>query len=1252
MAERNDVNIKVGVTGAKKALDELTKVLESYSKSEKAAQKLAHQAELNQLKVKEANSERLHNGRMLKEAERLRQAINNSKIESAQLTNRMNMIKQAAATEAALAEQAAKSHKARNAQIQSDLSLQHATQRAILATTTATAEATARQEIATQRVVKAEQDVLRVTERAGAATASREAAEVRLQSTLEKSASQARQNLTKEQTQVQALNNSRIRGENEVSREARRLQAFNSQEERRDRAEALRQRLADIRIAATAENQARAQQREEDRRADRERRQQRQNQGFFGDLLGPQVGRVVEDLGRLNLAFMIVTNAIRPFTDALAFSVDAFARYEVASIGFATQLTNMGQSVAEGNRVVREFNDGISDPTAVMRAVQMMAPMNLSYQKQIELINSIRDGIVSMGGDVNEQLPLMVLAIRRGSSELLDNMGVTKNADEVYKEFAKSIGKKVSELRDDQKQMALVNAVIKENSRVSGLARQSADTLTGSMNRLQTTARELGTNIGSYLAPGVQDAINLFDRLAAAAARAIPRRESAIETLRRAYPTREAARTALTNAQAMVTGTQERLTQRRNELRDLERRLNEAYEGNELGRTQAITLYHGADLGRLREEIRALEAGLETATNTRLEVGRLMAEYTTADQARLRQEYERLPSIFKPAKTEEEIEKERKAAEKARNAAEREARKAQSEAERREREAAKRRKALLEKEYREGVARGQVFSRMAGPRFGAFSAKYIESAPGATLAQQQQDAMTNLNRARAAEGANIVQLNKVIAEQGRVTVLPKQAIEQMKKDREALEKAIKDGQADIAKNQQRLDEINFNIQKQRIQDTADFLESSYQVALQVLQGDFTAAFSVIGNVLKDSIVKALSESAAVQAFVTGITTSFASVAGTIATALTGALTTAFTAIGAILTGPFAPLIIAVGALGALIWKTMSDASERAKKYADDIANLREGIDKLLPKNEPTIREQRQQKIGELETRRADLLARLEKERKGTKFSRRGGDYIQRDEPAIKRLEGELGVIDDGIRNLGNALDNDLSDPLSAAAIAAKKAADAIEEMTKRSESFAKVSKLNSDLEDKIFNQTIDRLVAEGKITKEEGDKRKMTQDIIRERSDMVSQAYEESRGFMFGGGIGMSKGTFEAAFGKFRQGDMAGTSAMLASIGITENESANVIQLFKNIEKYLTGKGQEANMPGSSPDKPMYTQVVNVRDFREAFPDSAYFRTGGPMMNATASAPVNSNTATSRSSSTSGPVRRFGSGGSTRANYA
>jgi tape measure domain-containing protein len=39
-----------------------------------------------------------------------------------------------------------------------------------------------------------------------------------------------------------------------------------------------------------------------------------------------------------------------------------------------------------------------------------------------------------------------------------------------------------------------------------------------------------------------------------------------------------------------------------------------------------------------------------------------------------------------------------------------------------------------------------------------------------------------------------------------------------------------------------------------------------------------------------------------------------------------------------------------------------------------------------------------------------------------------------------------------------------------------------------------------------------------------------------------------------------------------------------------------------------TAPSQPVVMPGETPDKPIYTQVVNIRDFRDAFPDSAYFR--------------------------------------------
>ena len=72
------------------------------------------------------------------------------------------------------------------------------------------------------------------------------------------------------------------------------------------------------------------------------------------------------------------------------------------------------------------------------------------------------------------------------------------------------------------------------------------------------------------------------------------------------------------------------------------------------------------------------------------------------------------------------------------------------------------------------------------------------------------------------------------------------------------------------------------------------------------------------------------------------------------------------------------------------------------------------------------------------------------------------------------------------------------------------------------------------------------------------------------------------------------------------------------TMGVTElygkdgfNPFAAIVEMLKNnpgIAATAASKGGSTVMPGETPDKPIYTQVVNVRDFREAFPDTAYFR--------------------------------------------
>jgi hypothetical protein len=1189
MADRNDVNIKVGVTGAKKALDELTKVLDSYSKKEKAAQQIAHQAELNQLKVKEANAERLHRARTLKEAERIKQVLNNAKIESDAMTRNIQKIEQTARLQSALSDQASKAHKANNAKIQSDLIIQHATQRAILETSTRIAEAASREEVAAARIVKNKNDALRTEERAGAATNSRIASEVRLESTKEKSASQSEQNALREQNLAERLNNSKLIGINKVATEERRALQFNAQEERRVRAESLRERLAASREANAAERLDMAKTRFAQSQSDRDSRIARQQVGFFGSLLGPQLGSAIETLGKLNLAFMVVNTAIKPFVNLIGSSVQEFAKFEVAAIGFNTQLVNMGQSIAQGNRVVKEFQDGISDPTAVMRAVQMMAPMNLSYKTQIELINAIRDGVVSMGGDVNEQLPLMVLAIRRGSSELLDNMGITKNAEEVYKEFAKTIGKKVSELKEEEKYTSLVNAVIKENQKVSGLAKQSADTLDGSMKRLGVTMREVGINIGSYISPSVKIAVDQLDKLSKSIAKIVPRIKSPLESLREQLPTKEEAKAQLMDAIQNVSALEIQIkvaTEKYEKIKSL-------YSENELGQAQAMALYRpGAG-----DELKNLKQQLDDALYVRENLAKLTDEYIRTEQAANKRGLEQKLKDEKEAadRLAEQREKNAKQAEK-------DAKKRESEEERRRREAQKRLNLEMDRLYREGAARGATAGKLAtAPRFGVFAAGLSEAKPGESLDAQRMVLNDNILKQMMADASNKAQLDKVIAQQNIPTVLPKDQIDRLKKDREAIEKAIKDGAKDISEYQQKLDEIDQKIKEKRIEDTANFLRSSFDVAYKLIQGDFATVAMNIGGMIESALVDNIAKSDSVQNFVIQLKDKVEKL-------MRDLKVDSFKLLG--------DGLVLYG-----MYKAVEIGNQIIKNFYNDV-NKKIDEAKQLYEEPETLRQKKEKKISELQSQRSDLQGK--QLWAGLAYIATGygaldiGNTVKNN---LDSLASSSEITDGEIKKLGISLDDDLSDPLSKASIALRELTQSVEMQTRVNQAAQKSSNLLQGIKTQTaLNQiTIDE--KSGKITEDEANKKRFAIKMEGTTNEVISQLLESLTGdptlktmtetyirpYLEGKDISqLTGGTYSSWDDFFKKN----ATWMTQSTG-QQYTPEQLKAIFEPLKTFLGTEGKAnapGNMPGSSPDKPMYTQVVNVRDFREAFPDSAYFR--------------------------------------------
>jgi tape measure domain-containing protein len=108
---------------------------------------------------------------------------------------------------------------------------------------------------------------------------------------------------------------------------------------------------------------------------------------------------------------------------------------------------------------------------------------------------------------------------------------------------------------------------------------------------------------------------------------------------------------------------------------------------------------------------------------------------------------------------------------------------------------------------------------------------------------------------------------------------------------------------------------------------------------------------------------------------------------------------------------------------------------------------------------------------------------------------------------------------------------------------------------------------------------------------------------------ILEQAFESANKFMNNKDKAEKQVLFAEAFTRFKSGDIKGAADLLPGIGITGDETGPVLAMFQQIiDKMSKPDEKPAVMPGETPDRPIYTQVVNVRDFREAFPDSAYFR--------------------------------------------
>lgn len=104
-----------------------------------------------------------------------------------------------------------------------------------------------------------------------------------------------------------------------------------------------------------------------------------------------------------------------------------------------------------------------------------------------------------MGIDATQAFSDMVTGIGRMSPMILDNLGITIDADKTYNQFAKSIGKTAEQLSSAEKKQALLNRVLEEGNAMLAETGGLADDAASGFERLEANWADFINNIKGSL---------------------------------------------------------------------------------------------------------------------------------------------------------------------------------------------------------------------------------------------------------------------------------------------------------------------------------------------------------------------------------------------------------------------------------------------------------------------------------------------------------------------------------------------------------------------------------------------------------------------------------------------------------------------------------------------------------------------------------------------------------------------------------
>lgn len=243
-------------------------------------------------------------------------------------------------------------------------------------------------------------------------------------------------------------------------------------------------------------------------RAEREKNKQLKN------LNDEQYGTSMLSLSNLRKHWLATTAAIAAAT-ALAMkawnAAKQAAEFEQSKQAFVSMATKMGKVAEEEFTKVRNLSAGLIDDKSMVQAMNRALSLGIPIEKLGDLMLIARAKARDMGITTTQAFNDIATGIGRASPLILDNLGLSIKVGVANENLAKSLGKTVSQLTEEEKKLAVLNATLDAGK--EALTRHNLETLTDAeaMQKLEVQFKNIELQVGRFTKALIVNTFALFD---------------------------------------------------------------------------------------------------------------------------------------------------------------------------------------------------------------------------------------------------------------------------------------------------------------------------------------------------------------------------------------------------------------------------------------------------------------------------------------------------------------------------------------------------------------------------------------------------------------------------------------------------------------------------------------------------------------------------------------------------------------------